>query len=285
LFVVGFTFVFTILDGPNQYKQLICPEQRDGQAAGTVTAVRQLDARELYETLYEYDVAYEVDADRYATTSVTRGRQYDKGDSVDVTFPSGQPAKGVIADARESSFQWWHGAIPLGVLALLALGMVGMYCHNLRVVRLLARGEAAQARWVEQHVAGAIDAAADPTKTGDEVPTAETNYRFEVLGFEYAAHSYGPAPSQDRRAKRRAARKRKARRGADAQRSDSHEPVRDAAGEVTVLYDPRRPRRNVLLAGYLADVMHGRLSLGDMLLNCAPAPLAAAAIWLLFAVK
>lgn len=287
LFVVGFTFVFTILDGPRQYAQLIWPVERDGTAIGEVTAVRRLDSRELYVSLYEYDVAYDVDGTRYTTTSVTRGQKYDQGDQVDVTFPAGEPKRGLIAEAREGDFQWWHGAIPLGVLALLGLGLVGMFWNNFRVVRLLSRGEVAAARWTEQHVAGAIEAADDPTKTGYEVPTASTNYRFEVLGFAYNANSYGPAPQRDLRAVRKAARraKRQAKQGGGQQgRAEGGNDDQPPLDEMTVLYHPRRPRRNVLLCGYLADVMHGRLSLGDMLLNCAPAPLAALAIWLLFTV-
>ncbi|MEX2188647.1 MAG: hypothetical protein WD875_17700, partial [Pirellulales bacterium] len=286
LFVVGFTFVFTILDGPNQFAQLIWPELRDGEVVGQVISVRKLDSRELSIPLYEYDVAYEVDAARYAITGVARGQQHDKGDQVDVTFPSGQPGKGIIANARESEFLWWHGAIPLGVLVLLALGLAGMFWHNFRVVRLLSRGGVTRARWAEQHVAGAIAAADDPTKTGYEVPMAATNYRFDVLGFEYAANSYGPAPQRDKRAKRKAARKRNTKGGTDVKRSaDTEANDEGDPGEATVLYNPARPRRNVLLSGYLADVMHGRLSLGDMVLNCAPAPMAAVAIWLLFTVR
>ncbi|RIK75604.1 MAG: hypothetical protein DCC68_20875 [Planctomycetota bacterium] len=59
-FFVGFTFVFIALDGPNQYGQLIWPETRDQEATGKVTAVRELAHRELYRSVYEYDVEYEV---------------------------------------------------------------------------------------------------------------------------------------------------------------------------------------------------------------------------------
>jgi hypothetical protein len=149
-------------------------------------------------------------------------------------------------------------------------------------MRLLARGEVAAARWAAQRAPGAIQEAEDPTKTGYEVPTAETNYLFEVRGVTYAAHSYGPAPHRGEvdaggdKPNRNASRKRRGRRRQNRS---------DAAPAAAVLYHPGRPQRNVLLYGHLADLMRGRMSLAEMIFCCLPAPMAALAIWLLFTVR
>jgi hypothetical protein len=287
-FFVGFTFVFTILDGPNQFAQFIWPETRDQETTGKVTAVRKLDHRELYRSVYEYDVVYEVAGKTVTITSATWGQQYEPGDDVTVTYPSGHAAKGLIGGARESQFLWWHSAIPLAVVLLLALGLLGMYANSFRVMRLLVRGEVARAKWAEQQVAGAINPADDPTKTGYEVPSAVTNYRFTVQGHDYNAFSYGPAPTRSSRKARRAMRRAKGKRSAGNEENPERASERTSAElteEATVLYHPARPHRNLLFEGYLAKVMRGELSAGDMLLNCAPAPLAALAVWFLFTVR
>jgi hypothetical protein len=292
-FLVGFTFVFAILDGPNQYRQLIWPETRDGEAQGSVTSVRQLPHRELHHSVYEYEVAYEVDGTRYTTTGATWGQEYDRGDEVTVMFPTDRPEKGVIAGARQSQFAWWHGAIPLAVVVLLALGLTGMYAHNFRVMRLLACGEVAQAKWALPHASGGVAADDDPTKTGYEVPTAETQYQFEVHGVAYAAHSFGPAPrGAVLRSKvdppGKSPNRKRRRKGAPNQNLDRSSPASQPPATpptAPVLYNRQRPRRNVLLHGHLDDVVRGQLSRAHMILCCAPAPMAAIAIWWLFTLQ
>jgi hypothetical protein len=292
-FLVGFTFVFVIMDGPNQFLQLIRPETRDGEAQGTVTSVRKLPHRELDLALYEYEVTYQVDHTAYTTTSATRGREYDKGDEVTVTFPTNQPDKGVIAGARQSPLLWWHSAIPLAVVVLLALGLGGMYARNFRVLRLLRRGTVAQAKWVQQDADGRVTVNDDPAKTSSEVPMAQTQYVFEVGGVAYSAYSFGPAPHPDVLCSKadgpgKSPKRKRRRKGPPDQSLDRSSPAAIRSGNpptATVLYSRKHPTRNVLLHGHVDDVMRGRLSRAHMILCCVPTPLAAIAIWWIFTLQ
>lgn len=126
LFVVGFTYVFILLDGPAIYGGLLDVWSDKATVRAKVTDVRAQDEREFYATVYQNTVTYNVGGKTYTSDSFTRGRKYQEGDQVTVTYKTDNPQQATIEGARSSNFPWWVSSIPLGVLLLLAVGLVGM---------------------------------------------------------------------------------------------------------------------------------------------------------------
>ncbi|MCP4248614.1 MAG: DUF3592 domain-containing protein [bacterium] len=247
LFVVGFIYVFIILDGPASYARLFDLWPAETTAVGRVTDARELDEREMYVSIYQYTIQYEVDGQAYTSDSYTRGKRYEEGDEVAVTYDPAIPDEGTIAGTRPSNFTWWHSAIPLGVLLLLAVGLVGMYVHNLRVLGLLRRGQVTRARWQEPPPS-------DPEDREDpgQIASMFSDFHFEIAGRSYRAKKYSPGTKFRRRPSASAP---------------------DPADELVVLYNADKPAHNIILNGALADLIDGCRSVWDHLLHCIPGPL------------
>lgn len=256
LFVVAFTFVFIILDGPAAYARLFDLWPNKELAKGRVTGVRELDEREAYVSIYQYTIVYEVDGQSYTSDSYTRGRKFKDGDEVDIEYDPAAPAKGMIAGTRPSNFVWWHSAIPLGVLLLLGLGLGGMYVHNVRALWLLRHGQVAHARWIEPQP-GSQESHDDAS----QIPSMHSNYHFDIDGRFYRARMHSPGSRFARR------------------RESSSASQDDAA---IVLYNPRKPAHNIIVNGGLADLIDGCRTPWDHVIHCAPAPLALLALLVLF---
>lgn len=254
LFVVGFTYVFIIMDGPASYARLLNITAERETVIGRVTDVRGLDAHELHRRVYQFSVEYDVDGRNYASKSYMRGERYDEGEEVELTYVSDAPDQATIAGARASELTWWHSLIPLIVLVLLAMGLTGMYVHSRRAFWLLKRGVLATARWQTPSPQDA--------ELQARYATALSNYHFDVGGRSYAAKRYSPAAKGGRR-----------KRG-DAD-SDSPE-------EVLVLYRPSRPGINIILDQGLADLIDDRYRWRELIVQVAPAVLAVAALITLF---
>ncbi|MCB9851631.1 MAG: DUF3592 domain-containing protein [Phycisphaerales bacterium] len=252
LFVVGFAYVFIILDGPASYARLFQWNSSQRTTDGRVLDSREIDQRELGVDIYKVKVAYVVDDTSYENDSYVRGDEFSEGDAVTVSFDPSDPGHGVIPGARRSGFTWWHSAIPLGVLLLLGLGLLLMYRRNYGVLKLLKRGRAAPARWNTQSKA-----------PDDEIQAATlvTNYQFDVAGNTYSALQYtAPAKGKRRRVRTQTA----------------------ATDCVTVLYDPRSPKRNVIVDAALIEMIDDSRSRGDRIIDCATAPVAIGILILLF---
>lgn len=245
MFFVGFSFVFVILDGPASYARLFQWRQDAATVIGRVTEVRELDQRELSIPVYAFSFTYDVNGQSYSGKSYMRGEQYDAGEEVIVTIDPASPADGVIEGARSSSFTWWHSAIPLGVLLLLALGLAGMYWHNYQILRLLRHGELARASLKPR----------ESDKSDDLPPTALglSNYAFELDGRTYRVRRITNGGTKQRGQKR------------DDATSDE---------EVDVLYRRDKPKRNILVDAALREFVGAGRSVADRLVDCLVAPLA-----------
>ncbi len=242
-FLVGFVFIFVIMDGPASWARLFRSQDDEQTVTGRVTDVRKLDSRELSVPVYQYLIDYEFAGRSYQSGSFTRGRKYSEGEEVPIVVSADRPDRGAIVGARPSELTWWHSAIPLGVVLLLVLGLLGMYRHGVHVAWLLRHGVAATARRGE---------AAHQTRHEDEqVPSMTTRHQFSVQGASYRARRYSPGQRS---------------RGPD---------------EVTVLYDPRRPKRNVLLSSQLEGTIATSRSAAGLLVHCVIAPLALLGMYVL----
>lgn len=264
MFLVGFGYLFVLMDGPAAYARLFDSTANKKRVFGRVTDVIATQSREMYATLYENRIAYEIDGRKYTSGSFTRGRPYDQGEEVPILFHPDQPEKGVIEGARASEMAWWISAIPLGIVLLLLLGLFFMYRHSFRVLRLLRHGQVARARWKEPPKSTDADAGAG----GDQIQTLLSEYHFEAAGRTYRAIMHSPG------------KRRRHRRSDATEHADSSEatgpPLAD--DEALVLYNPRNPKRNVLLTGPLAEQLRAWVTPGDHVMQCISAPLAILAI-------
>lgn len=246
-FLVGFVFVFVIMDGPASWSRLFRLTVDQETVTGRVIDVRQLESYELSVPVYQYQIEYEAAGGTHRGSSYTRGRKYGTGDEVPIVFDAGRPERGTIAGARVSELTWWHSAIPLGVVVLLVVGLVGMYRHGLRVAWLLRHGVRTTAR----RFSAGSGRAADDDPVEDGVATMVTRHAFEVRGGRFLAKRYSPA----------------------------NKKIDD--DEVAILYNPRRPKQNVILSEHLAETMATSRSTATLMVQCAAGPLSLIGIYLL----
>lgn len=270
-FLVGFLYVFIILDGPASYARLFKPRADKATATGRITDARELPQAELHVPVWQFTFEFQVGDMDHSGLSFTRGQRYKEGDAVAVAFNPAAPADASIAGTRSSSLTWWHSLIPLGVVALLGLGLLGMIRHHLRVLWLLRYGQVTSA-------ARQRAPAGEPPKAS-EYASMLSDYRFGVDGRSYRAKTYAPtAGKRHANAPGGAATRHDAApdRGGGAPR---HGP---APGPVTVLYYPRKPAHNVILDRELMELAYGQHSRGARLVDCAAAPLCIFAIVVLW---
>lgn len=247
LFVVGCTYVFVIMDGPASYARLLNIWHDEATTTGRVTDVREMDQPELNGNGFRYEIAYSVEGKPHQSTGYSRGEKYDKAEEVQVAYDVDDPSNGRIADARPGGMTWWHSAIPLGVLLLLATGLVGMYLHNFRSQWLLARGILTRATWPE------------PTtyREGiDDGPgqTIESKYRFNVNDRDYSARWFAAPNKGNRRVPGNSKRK--------------------PGDRVNVLYRADKPKWNVILDESLLAMVGNSRSRLDRMIDCLLAPIA-----------
>jgi hypothetical protein len=250
LFVVGFTFIFVMLDGPASYARLFRkPDQT--QVTGRISEARAIPQHDLLVEVYQYTFTYTVDGQTYTGLSYTRGRRYKENDEVPVVYDPAAPFKSSIVGARTSSFTIWHSLIPLGVLVLLGWGLCGMYIHSARSLWLYRHGHVAH---------GCVAQLGIDSPQPHDFDTLLSDYYFEVDGRPYQARRFTP----DKKARRT--------HGSRSRRSDA----------CLVLYNPCRPRNNVLVEGELEGLAQARYSALSSVTRCAPPVLAIAAIVLMF---
>jgi hypothetical protein len=249
LFVVGFSYIFVALNGPASFAALLDSRRDLAQTIGQITYVHPLGQEELDEIVYEYGFAYDVNGSPYMGKSYTRGREYSEGNSVSVQYDPAEPSYAVIVGARRHNLTWWYGALPLGVLVLLAIGLAGMYWHSFRTLQVLRQGESAKATLRPPAVIGA-----ERPPDFATVVAATSRYEFFAAGYTYPARHY------------------------------CHDSGKEEASEVVVVYDPGSPKRNVIFDEHLSGLIGcgPGTSVFGRVLDCVNAPLAIAAIILLF---
>ena len=195
----------------------------------------------------EYEFVYEAEGKEHTGLSFARGERLPVGAAVTVEYDPDDPATAIIEGMRRSSFTWVYGAVPLTIVVLLGLCLVAMYRHNYRVLMLLRFGQIAEASR-RPSAAGLAT-----FNQGSESAGRFSNFEFAVAGSTYPAIWYAPAQA----------------------RSESQ--------TASVVFDPARPERNVIVDGELAQMLSGKgvRSATSKLLDCAAAPLAVVAIWML----
>jgi hypothetical protein len=248
LFVIGFSYLFfAFFDGPAAFAELLNLHRDTETTTGRVTDVRSLNQKELDELVYEYEFSFEVKGITHAAKSFTRGRHYKAGDSVSVEYDRADPASAGISGARRQNLPWWYSAVPLGVLVLLAPGLVGMYWHSYRTLRALQSGVVGKA--ARKQPAGEFDGAADFMTA----VAALSPHEFHAGGRNYRARHFNPY-------------------------SGTQDPI-----DVIVLYDPMMPERNVILDEHLSGLVASGPppSVFSRVLDCVNAPLAIIALILL----
>lgn len=250
-FLVGFVFVFIILDGPASYARLFNWHIGEASTTGRVIDAREIDAREFHAIVHQFRVAYDVDGSTYETIGFARGEPYDEGETVEVLYDPDAPSKGRIAGMRESEFTWWHSLIPLGVVLLLLLGIQGMYRRNYRVQWLLKHGLVTRTRWV----------APDPSDPDDELQRATliSHYCFDVNGRTYRAMHYD-APAKARRRTK---------------------PDDGEAAAPRVLYRAGKPKWNVIADEALIKAIQSRRT-ADRIIDVVTAPVGIVVLLILF---
>ncbi len=248
LFVVGFSFVFIILDGPACWARLFDVIPTDLVVQGTITNVDAQDGHEFGMTVYRNFFEYEVEGQTYTGDSFTRGKKYDKGDTVEINCDSDDPTNGSIGGARPSEFSWWHSSIPLGVLALLLFGLVCMYKQNIRALWLMRVGELATARRLQGKTAS--------EQIEESHGTQASQFYFEHEQGYVQALWYSP-PNQKKSKWQRA-----------------NETAR-------VVYHPRNPKNNVIFDDDLRSVTATTRSAAENLMHSYAAPMGILAIVIL----
>ncbi len=244
LFLLGFIFVFVIMDGPAQWMQLLDIGQKRLTVTGVVGDVRAVDSHELSMPLYQYVVEYEVGGQVFENINFMRGRRFAEGDAVPVRIDPAAPEAGVLLGARSGELTWWHSAIPLGVVVLLLSGLTSMALHSWRVLRLLRDGLIAESM--------PLTGQAESANGNEGVATLRSSFSFEVDGNHYPALRFS-ASDKSRRNQ-----------------------------QTLVLYDPKNPMRNVVLGTELCNAIASAQSWSGMLQQCAVGPLTFIALGILY---
>ncbi len=245
LFVVGFFFVFIMLDGPACWMRFFDVIPTDLVVQGKITDVNRLDSQEFGMTVYQNFFEYDVDGQTYRGDSFTRGKRYSTDDVVEINCDSDDPASGSIGGARPSEFSWWHSLIPLGVVVLLVFGLVCMYKQNVRALWLMRVGKLATARRLQGQTA---------SEQIEEPHATQTSQFYFGQGQGYVQARWYSPPDQKKNKWLRA-----------------NETVR-------VLYHPNKPKNNVILDDDLTSVTAGTRNAMDNLMYSYAAPMGILAI-------
>jgi len=244
LFLVGFIFVFVIMDGPAQWMQLLDIDRDQLTVTGVVDDVRTVDASELGMQVYQYLIVYEIDGEEFEVPNFMRGRRYAEGDAIPIRVDPNAPEKGVLLGARSGELSWWHSAIPLGVILLLVFGLTSMFLLSRRVLRLLRIGMLAEAQPLRGHL---------NAQGGDaQHATMRSNFSFEIDGNHYPALRFS-----------------------------SSEKLKQNQSAV-VLFDPKNPARNVVLGNELCNTIASAETWSGWMQQCAVGPLALVALGILY---
>ncbi len=129
-FLVGFTFWFSMMDGPEWIADMSAGEGQVVEAV--IVSVSPMDQYTFGEQVYECQMRYQVGNRTYSIASYELGQQHTVDDSVeDVHYPA-RPDASHLKGVRRRSTPSWVVWIPLGVMLVLAFGIVAHYWFNLR---------------------------------------------------------------------------------------------------------------------------------------------------------
>lgn len=217
----------------------------EARVEGEVTRVKGLEQWEFTRQVFEYEFRYPWDGKTRTGTSHTVGQRYEVGDLVEIVLNSQLPDSARIADTRRRFAPWWVVAIPFGVMLLLSVGIVGSYVFNLRWLILARNGLVATATRREPgDPAGSAEAASSRA--------AMSKYEFQV--------------------------------GGETVFVDPRSMVGGEAKTIHVLYDPRKPARNVGIGDRTCSILSGTVNPWPRCLvgMLVPAACVSALVWLWF---
>lgn len=188
----------------------------------TITQVTADDQFVLHEQQFEYTFRFEALGSSRTGASVAEGGLYKVGDQARVVFDPARPDAAHLASARRYAVPVGVMVIPGLVLVLLAVGIVGSYLFNFRSLWLLRGGQIATARRNDDARPQAANA---PLRN----PAAWSRHEFDVDG--------------------------------QVVRVDLRSHVPRTAETVSVLYDPRRPQRNMAIGDRQKSILFGASNL------------------------
>lgn len=170
-FILGMVFV-AIFAGDVRPIDEVRLNASSAAAIGTVTQVRETDASENDEAVYEYDFTFRTRTETPVTAkSYATGRHWAEGDQVTVMYLPDKPTVAVFEGARRTIFPWW-AAIFVGIFPLIGGAMLlsGLF-NGWRQIRLLEIGKIAYARSIS----------AQPTNTSiNNQPVLKYTYEFQA---------------------------------------------------------------------------------------------------------
>ncbi len=149
-FLVGFTFWFSMMDGPEWIADMSAGEGQVVEAV--IVSVSPMDQYTFGEQVYECQMRYQVGNRTYSIASYELGQQHTVDDSVEVVHYPARPDASHLKGVRRRSTPSWVVWIPLGVMLVLAFGIVAHYWFNLCSIQLLRIGQLAAATRDSQRV-------------------------------------------------------------------------------------------------------------------------------------
>lgn len=172
-FLVGFVIVFRMLEGPDHFREYF--PRSESKVDGEITSVERAPAFEGRQSLYEFSFRYEFADRQHDGASYSTATNFSVGDSVDVIVNPDRPERAWIVGMRRRIVPTWVLAFPVGVIALLLLGIVGSYLASVRSLYLARIGAVAQGELVD---AGRSDVQNPVTK--HEFVVAGETYRVDL---------------------------------------------------------------------------------------------------------
>ncbi|GMV95284.1 MAG: hypothetical protein AMXMBFR82_50620 [Candidatus Hydrogenedentota bacterium] len=186
-FLVGFVFVFRIMEGPAMLRDLWpSSEQR---AQGIVTKVTPLDTYEFEQQVYAFTFEYDMDGISQRGESHARGNRYDAGDRVEIVVDPERPETARIEGSRNREVPLWVALIFGAPVPLLAFGIVAGYVSNFRSVGLLRNGVLTRAR--------RVSAASAPMPDGADPYANLPKFFFAVDGAQHRVDPRSHVPSNE----------------------------------------------------------------------------------------
>lgn len=143
-FMVGFTYWFSVMDGPEAIADFA--GGRGEVVVGRLERLTPADQWVFGKQVFEYGVRYEYDGQEQTTVSYAVGAQFELGDTVNVVHYPWRPDASHLEGFRRRPTPRAVLLIPLGVMLLLAFGIVAAYAFNAFSLPLLWSGAAAVSR-------------------------------------------------------------------------------------------------------------------------------------------
>ncbi|MCL4694175.1 MAG: DUF3592 domain-containing protein, partial [Candidatus Hydrogenedentes bacterium] len=186
-FLVGFVFVFRIMEGPAMLRDLW--PSGEFRTQGIVTKVTPLETYEFEQQVYAFTFEYEIDGVSQRRESHARGNRHDVGDRVEIVVDPERPETARIEGSRSREVPLWVALLFGAPVPLLAFGVVAGYVFNFRSVGLLRKGVLTHAR--------RVSAASAPMPDGADPYANLPKFFFTVDGAQHRVDPRSHVPSNE----------------------------------------------------------------------------------------